>query len=165
MFCLNKQQCKCYVPCIQCLLIVKGGFRGGGVGTRKPRPLLFSLKFCIIFIEFSVYIAGKCLGHPFLNFLDSPLLLYAITCKGKSTRPLNNQFCLLCHLRKTKQIQQLRWKLVKATSRNLSHLLPATQAQGTSAIGWNGNFLSKFGERGDDQLSKLEHFMINKRRQ
>ena len=132
MFCLNKQQCKCYVPCIQCLLIVKGGFRGGGVGTRKPRPLLFSLKFCIIFIEFSVYIAGKCPGHPFLNFLDSPLLMYAITCSGKSTRPLNSQSCFLCHLRKTKQIQQWRWKLVKATSPILSHLLPATQKQGAS---------------------------------
>ena len=40
----------------------------GGVGTRKPRPLLFTLKFCIIFIEFSAYIAGKCHGHSFLNF-------------------------------------------------------------------------------------------------
>ena len=45
----------------------------------------------------------------------------------------------------------------------LSHLLPATQAQGTSLIGWNGNFLSNFGERGDDHLSEPEDFMINKR--
>ena len=52
---------------------------------------------------------------------------------------------------------------MKATSPILSHLLPATQAQGTSVIGWKGNFLSKFGERGDDQLNELEHFMINKR--
>ena len=52
---------------------------------------------------------------------------------------------------------------MKATSPILSHLLPATQAQGTSLIGWNGNFLSKFGERDDDQLSELEDFMINKR--
>ena len=49
---------------------------------------------------------------------------------------------------------------MKATSPILSHLLPATQAQGTSLIGWDGNFLSKFGERGDDQLSELEHYMI-----
>ena len=54
---------------------------------------------------------------------------------------------------------------MKATSPIVSHLLPATQAQGTSVIGWNGNFLSKFGERGDGQLSELEHFMIKKRRQ
>ena len=52
---------------------------------------------------------------------------------------------------------------MKVTSPILSHLLPATQAQGTRVIGWNGNFLSNFGERGDDQLSELEHFMINKR--
>ena len=49
---------------------------------------------------------------------------------------------------------------MKATSPILSHLLPATQAQGICVIGWDGNFLSKFGERGDDQLSELEHFLI-----
>ena len=134
MFCLNKQQCKCYVPCIQCLLIVKGGFRDGGLGKRKPRPLLFFFEILYHFCRiFSVYIAGKCPGHPFLNFLDSPLLMYATTCAGKSTRPLNSQSCFLCHLRKSKQIQQWRWKLVKATSPILSHLLlPATQKQGAS---------------------------------
>ena len=65
----------------------------GGVGTRKPRPLLFSLKFCIIFIEFSVYIGGKCPCHPFLNFSGSApanVCMFAITCAGKSTRPLNS---------------------------------------------------------------------------
>ena len=49
---------------------------------------------------------------------------------------------------------------MKATSPIFSHLLLATQAQGTSVMGWNGNFLSKFGERGDDQLSEPEDFMI-----
>ena len=50
---------------------------------------------------------------------------------------------------------------MKATSPIFSHLLPATQAQSTSLIGWNGNFLSKFGERGDDQLSEPEDSSIN----
>ena len=36
----------------------------------------------------SVYKAGKCPSHPFLNFLDSPLLMFAIMCAGKSTTPL-----------------------------------------------------------------------------
>ena len=80
-------------------LIVKGGFRGGGVGTRKRRPLLFSLKFCVIFIEFSVYIAGKCSGHSFLNFLDPPQLMNPIKCAGKSTTPLNSLASCVARLR------------------------------------------------------------------
>ena len=135
----------------------------GGVGTRKPRPLLFSLKFCIIFYRILSLYSWQVSRPPLSEFSGSvpaDVCMFAITWAGMSTRPLNSQSCFLCHLRKTKQIQQWRWKLVKAPLLILSHLLPATQAQGTSVIGWNGNFLSKFGERGDDQLSELEHFMI-----
>ena len=38
----------------------------------------------------SIYKAGKCPGHPCLNFLDPPLLMYVITCAGKSTTPLDS---------------------------------------------------------------------------
>ena len=62
----------------------KSWFRGG---ARGPRPPLFSpvsLKFCIIFIEFSEkwkkkknylcsWQVGKCPCHPFLNVVDPSL--------------------------------------------------------------------------------------------
>ena len=45
---------------------------------------------------------------------------------------------------------------------HLSHFVSFTAGH-PSVIGWNDNFLSKFGERGDDHLSEPEDFMINKR--
>ena len=138
--------------------------RGSGDEEAATTPFFFEIlyHFYRILSLYSWQVSRPPLSE-FSGSAPANVCMFAITCAGKSTRPLNSQSCFLCHLRKTKQIQQWRWKLVKATSPILSHLLPATQAQGTSLIGWNGNFLCKFGERGDDQLSELEHFMINKR--
>ena len=76
------------------------------MGRKKQRSLLLFLKFCIILIEFSVYIARKCPGHPFLNCLYPPLLMYTITGAGKSTRPLNSQSCFLCHALKREKLSK-----------------------------------------------------------
>ena len=45
------------------------------------------------------YVAGKCTGYPFPNFLDPPLLMCAITCTGKSTMPLNSLATCVTRLR------------------------------------------------------------------
>ena len=54
----------------------------------------FSLKYRIVFnrilSKIKNNLIGNCTGHPFLNFLDPPLLMCAITCNGKSTTPLNS---------------------------------------------------------------------------
>lgn len=60
------------------LELIKGGFRSWPSG---PRALLFFLRnFVLLFQKIlskinRIYSAGKCPGHPFLNFLDPPLLI------------------------------------------------------------------------------------------
>ena len=64
-------------------LIVKGGLRRW---YEEARTTPFSLKI-ILHHFYRQSVAGKCPGLP---FLDPPLLMYAITCAGKSTKPLNS---------------------------------------------------------------------------
>ena len=49
----------------------------GWGGLRGQQQPLFSKIFLRILSRIkSIYIAGKCPDHPFLNFLDSPILNY-----------------------------------------------------------------------------------------
>ena len=76
------------------------------------------------------YVVGNCTGHPFLNFLDPPLLMCAITCDEKLTTPLNSLASCRRRLREIlqKKTQQRRWKLVKAASPRISSHECATLA-------------------------------------
>lgn len=65
-------------------LLIKGGFKGG---PRELRPPLFFEILCY-FYRLHVYSwhVGKCPNHPFLNFLDMPLVMtFFVTFSWKPT--------------------------------------------------------------------------------
>ena len=71
----------------------QGGFKGdqGGPGHH----FFFEIQNCFFYRILSKINKGNCPGYSFLNFMDPPLLMCAITCDGKSTTPLN---CLALEL-------------------------------------------------------------------
>ena len=76
------------------LELIKGGFRGWPSG---PRALRFFLRnFVLLFQKIlskinRIYSAGKCPGHPFLNFLDPPLLIVLRTTRPWASREKMNE--------------------------------------------------------------------------
>ena len=105
--------------------------RGGDEESATTQAFFFEILYHFYRI-FSLY-SWQVSQPPLSEFSGSPP---AYVCKnvGRKVDNANLHSCLLCHAlkRKTKQISQWRWKLVKATSAILSHLLPATETQGSS---------------------------------
>ena len=68
-FCLNKQQCKCFVSCIQSLLIVKGRFSGGS-GDKEAATTPFFFEILYQFYRILSLYSWQESRNSFLNFLD-----------------------------------------------------------------------------------------------
>ena len=123
--------------------------RGSGDEEAATTPFFFEILYDFYRI-FSLY-SWQVSRPPLSEFSGLASANVCNNLRRKVDKASQQLVLLLVSLRK---IQQWRGKLAKATSPILSHLLLATQALGTSLIGWNGK--ACFKRRATAMLSWLD---------